>query len=99
MGGRPNTLQESLKLNWNLQRGWGGGGGGRRLRQNPFCGEGWIFSGTTHYLKGKYLRNLVLYQNFQNVLLKIVVNKTIVTLRLLMSVSGQRWTGLEYTGT
>ena len=29
--------------------GGGGGGGGGGHRANPFCGEVWIFSGTTHY--------------------------------------------------
>ena len=32
-----------MKLNWNFQRGGGGGRGA-----NPFRGEVWIFSGTTH---------------------------------------------------
>ena len=62
-------------------------------------------------LRGKYHRNLVLYQKLQNVfffflnrnlikvLLKFVVDCHPSLLRLLTSVSGYRWTGLEWTAT
>ena len=45
--GRAKNLKQCMKLNWNFQRGRGGGG----HRANPFHGGGggvWIFSGTTH---------------------------------------------------
>jgi len=32
---RPKTLKKCVKLNWNFQRGRGGG-----VRENPFCGGG-----------------------------------------------------------
>ena len=38
-----------MKLNWNFQRGVGGGGGlGKKI---PSVGEVWIFSGITHSIK------------------------------------------------
>ena len=33
---RPKHLSKFMKLDWNFQRGGGGGG----LRKNPFCGGG-----------------------------------------------------------
>jgi len=37
---RPKHLKKCIKLNWNFQRGGG-------LGRKSFCGEVWIFSGTT----------------------------------------------------
>ena len=42
---RPKHFKKCIKLNWNFQRGGGGG-----LEKNPFCGGGggvWIFPGNT----------------------------------------------------
>ena len=45
MGGsvRPKNLNICMKLNWNFQRGGGGG----VLEKIPSVGEVWIFSGIT----------------------------------------------------
>ena len=50
-------------------------------------------------LKGKYHGNLMLYQKLPKVLLKFVEDCHTSVLRLLMSVSGHRLTGLEWTAT
>ena len=34
---RPNNLKKCMKLNWNFQRGGGGG-----LEKNPFCVAGMV---------------------------------------------------------
>ena len=39
----PRFVKESMKLNWNFQRGRG------FQTKNPSIGEAWIFSGTTHF--------------------------------------------------
>ena len=39
---RPRNLKKCMKLNWNFQRGGGGG-----LRKNPFRGGGMDISGIT----------------------------------------------------
>ena len=50
---KPNFLKESMKLNWNFQRGRGGGwrwgGGGVHEKKTSFVGGGGvkIFSGRT----------------------------------------------------
>ena len=41
---RPKHLKKCMKLNWNFQRGAGGGGRGV-LEKIPSVGEVWIFSG------------------------------------------------------
>ena len=42
--GKPKFLKESMKVNWNFQRGGEGG-----LNRKKPCVVGvWIFSGTTH---------------------------------------------------
>ena len=43
---RPKNLKKCMKLNWNFQRGGGGG----VLEKIPSVGEVWIFSGITHYV-------------------------------------------------
>ena len=61
---RPKNLKESMKLNWNFQRGGGGGS----WRKSLSWGEVWIFSGTTNSRRGKggcvpRLKRLVLPQD------------------------------------
>ena len=41
---RPKNVKKCMKLNWNFQRGWGGGSG----KKIPSMGKVWIFSGMTH---------------------------------------------------
>ena len=43
---RPKNLKKCMKLNWNFQRGEGGGG---VLEKIPSVGEVWIFSGITQF--------------------------------------------------
>ena len=49
---RPKNLKKCMKLNWNFQRGGGGG----VLEKNPSIGEVWIFSGITHLHVSCHLR-------------------------------------------
>ena len=43
---KPKFLKESMKLNWNFQRG-------EKVRnKTPYTGEAWKFSGTTQSLIG-----------------------------------------------
>jgi len=41
VSGRPRNLKKCMKLNWNFQRGLGGGGG--FLKKKPFLGGGLVF--------------------------------------------------------
>ena len=56
MAVRPKKLKKYKKLNWNFQRGGGGG----VLEKISSVGEVWIFSGITHCI------NLVVALIFDN---------------------------------